>query len=263
MRNFNRLPGMNFARLCPMAAALLLAAMSLPARAEDQNTLIRTGDAFDARLDTRKALDAYLAAAKQGAANAELLRRIAKEYAEMMTETTSVDEKRRLGGTALDYARQAAAADPANAMAELAVAVCYGRLAPLMDNRTKIAYSRLVKEYADKSLALDPNNDLTYNVLGSWNYELAGLNPFLRGLAGMIYGKLPDASYEEAIRDFQKALQLNPNRLANHIGLGRAYAGAGNPALAREELERGLSMPNKERDDSFEKERGREALQRL
>ena len=44
----------------------------------------------------------------------------------------------------------------------------------------------------------------------------------------MIYGQLPDASYQESVNYFKKAVELNPNRLANHIGLGRAqYAAMG------------------------------------
>jgi tetratricopeptide (TPR) repeat protein len=247
----------------PRAIAFLILLGCLNARADSLDALMSKGDALDQRLDNRRALDTYLAAEKLGPPNAELLRRIAREYGELMADTDSGDQKRELGQQALDYAKKAVAADPHNAMAQLAMAVCYGRLAPLLDNKTKIAYSRLVKEHADESLALDPNNDLTYNVLGSWNYELAGLNPFLRALAGMIYGRLPDASYEESVKDFQKALQLNPNRLANHIGLGRAYAALGKTAEARAELRRGLSMPNQEKDDPFVKEQGRETLRKI
>jgi tetratricopeptide (TPR) repeat protein len=249
--------------LSPLVAALLLLIGCFSARGDAPGDLLRKGDGFDHRLQTRQALSCYLAAEKLGPPNAELLRRIAKEYAELMPDTDSDDLKRQLGERALEYAKKAVAADPRDAMADLALAVCYGRLAPLMDNRTKIAYSRLVKEYADKSLALDPNNDLTYNVLGAWNYELSGLNPILRALAGMIYGQLPDASYQDAVKDFQKAVELNPNRLANHIGLGRAYAALGRVAEAKVELERGLSMPNEEKDDSFVKEQGRETLRRI
>jgi tetratricopeptide (TPR) repeat protein len=233
------------------------------AQADTRGDLVKKGDAFEASLDNQKALDAYLAAEKIAPPDAELLRRIAQEYAELMTDTNSDDEKRDLGAKAIDYAKRAAAAGPNDAMAQLAVAVCYGRVAPLMDNRTKIAYSRLVKEYADKALALDPNNDLTYNVLGSWNYELASLNPILRSIAGWIYGTLPDASYEEAAKDFQKALRLNPNRLANHIGLGRADAALGKTAEARTELDRGLSMPDQAKDDPYVKEKARETLKSI
>jgi tetratricopeptide (TPR) repeat protein len=245
-----------------LATAITLAACST-LWADTRDSLVSEGDAFDAQLQTRKALDAYLAAERTGPPDAELLRRIAKEYAELMPETDSVERKREFGQEAIEYAERAIAADPRNAMAQLAAAVCYGRMAPLLDNRTKVAYSRLVKEHADKSLALDPNNDLTYNVLGSWNYEMAGLNPILRGIAGMLYGKLPDASYEESAKDFARALQLNPNRLANHIGLGRAYAALGRTEEARRELERGLAMPDKERDDPFVKAQARDTLNKI
>jgi len=231
--------------------------------ADTASDLVKKGDACDQQLECRQALDAYLAAEKAGPPNADLKRRIAKEYAELMADTDSVEEKCQLGEKAISYANQAVALAPQNAMAHLAMAVCYGRMAPLLDNRTKIAYSRVVKEHADKALELVPNNDLTYNVLGSWNYELAGLNPLLRALAGMIYGELPDASYEDSVKDFQKAVQLNPHRLANHIGLGRAFAAMGNTAEARKEIELGLSMPNQEKDDPFVKEQGRETLRKI
>jgi tetratricopeptide (TPR) repeat protein len=243
-----------------IATALVVSLSCLQAGADPREDLVRKGDAYEVKFDNRDALNAYLAAEKIAPPDAELLRRIAQEYGELMADTNSADEKRSLGEKAIDYAQRAIAADPRDAMAQLAVAVCYGRVAPLMDNKTKIAYSRHVKEYADKALALDPNNDLIYNVLGSWNYELAGLNPVLRSIAGWIYGQIPDASYEEAAKDFQHALQLNPNRLANHIGLGRAYAALGKPAEARTEIERGLSMPDQAKDDPYVKEQGRETL---
>jgi tetratricopeptide (TPR) repeat protein len=251
-------------RLLSITAALLPLLACFNARAADTlDSLMKKGDLCDQRNETRPALNAYLAAQKLGPPNADLLSHIAKEYGELMADTNSDDQKRALGERALDCAKQAVAIDPNDALAQLSLAVCYGRIAPLLDNKTKIAYSRLVKEHADKALALDPNNDLTYNVLGSWNYALAGLNPFLRAVAGAIYGQLPNASFEEAVKDFQKAVQLNPNRLANHIGLGRALAALGRTAEAKEELQRGLSMPNQEKDDPFVKEQGRETLRKI
>jgi tetratricopeptide (TPR) repeat protein len=245
-------------KTCALSLAICL--LAVLARADSPDALIKQGDALDAKFENQKALDVYLAAQKLGPPNAEILRRIAQEYGELMADTNSDEQKRALGEKALDYAKQSVAADPKDAMAQLALAVCYGRIAPLLDNKTKIAYSRLVKQYADAALALDPNNDLTYNVLGSWNYELAGLNPFLRAIAGFIYGSVPDASYEDAVKDFQKALELNPNRLANHIGLGRAYAAMGKTTEAKAELERGLAMPNVAKDDPFVKQQARETL---
>jgi tetratricopeptide (TPR) repeat protein len=242
------------------STGLLARAQSEPQTAPQ---LIARGDALDQQLKNSDALAAYLAAEKLCPTTGGLLYRIAKEYAEMMVDTDSVEKKRALGDQALDYAKRAVAIAPKDAQTQLGLAVCYGRLAPLLDNKTKIAYSRLVKMHAEVALALDPDNDLTYNVLGSWNYELANLSPFLRTIAGMIYGQLPDATFEESMKDFQKAIALNPNRLANHIGLGRACAAMGDIPEAKKEIGLGLSMPNKEKDDNFVKAQGRETLSKL
>jgi tetratricopeptide (TPR) repeat protein len=226
-------------------------------------SIIKKGDALEAKIATQAALDTYLAGEKAAPQNAELLRRIAREYSELMADTESNGKKRELGEKALGYAKRAVDAEPQNAKAQLAAAICYGRLALLLDNKTKIAYSKLVKEHADKSRALDPNDDLTYHVLGAWNYELAILNPFMRGLAKLIYGDIPHASLEDAAEDFRHAIKLNPQRLANHVELGRTYAAMGKKTEAREELQRGLAMPNRQKDDPGTKQRATEALQKL
>jgi len=229
----------------------------------DLPSILRRGDALEAKLATQGALDVYLQGEKIAPENAELLRRIAKQYSELTSDTESLEQKRALGEKALEYAKRAVAAEPRNAKAQLALAICYGRLATLLDSKTKIAYSKLVKEHAEKSLALDANDDLTYHVLGAWNYEVAGLNPLMRGLAKLIYGELPHASLEDAAENFRHAIKLNPQRLANHVELGRTYAAMGKAAEAREELQRGLAMPNRDKDDPGTKQRATEALRKL
>jgi tetratricopeptide (TPR) repeat protein len=225
--------------------------------------LLAQGDALDKQLKTSEALAVFLEAEKSAPTDAEVLRRVAKANAELMTDTNVKARQKELGLKAVDYARRAVAADPKNALAQLALAICYGRVAPLLDNQTKINYSKLVKEHAEKSLSLDPSNDYAYHVLGAWHYELAGLNPLLRAIAKMIYGGLPDASYEEAVKYFKKAIELAPQRVAHHVELGRTYAAMGQTQLARTELNQGLSLPNREKDDPDTKDRARAALQKL
>jgi tetratricopeptide (TPR) repeat protein len=231
---------------------------------EDFASLMKRGDQLDAQLKTKDALAVYLEAEKLQPDNAELLHRIAKQYGESQNDVPTKDEKIKIGMIALDFSKRAIAADPKNSMAQLAVAISYGRVAPYLDNKTKIAYSKLVKEYADKARELDPNgNDLVYHVLGAWNYELANLNPVLRTIAQLIYGRLPNASNEAAAENFRKAIELNPRRLSNYVELGRTYAAMGKKEDARSALEKGLSLPNRQRDDPETKERGRAALRKL
>lgn len=249
-----------------MKNAWLIIALSIaPALAqEDYASLVKRGDELDAQLKTKEALAVYLEAEKLQPNDAELLHRIAKQYGESQNDVPSKDEKRSIGMKALDYSKRAIAADPKNAMAQLAVAVSYGRVTPYLDNKTKIAYSKLVKLHADKARELDPRgNDLVYHVLGAWNYELANLNSVLRAIAQLIYGKIPTASNEAAVENFKKAIELNPRRLANFVELGRAYAALGQKDEARTALEKGLSLPNRQRDDPETKNRARAALKKL
>jgi len=224
---------------------------------------VRKGDALDAQLKTAEALAAYVQADQLDPGNAEILRRIAREQSLSMVDTTSKEEKRRRAEAGLDAAQRAVAADPGNALAQLALGICYGRVAPFTDNKTKIAYSKRVKEHTEKSLKLDPRNDYAYHVLGAWNYELAGLNALLRAAARLIYGEIPAASYEVAVGHFLKAIELAPNRVSHHVELGRTYAALGKKELAKASLEKGLSLPNREKDDPETKGRGREALKGL
>ena len=188
-----------------LAAILLFAALSFsPVAAEPVAGLIAKGDALDKQLRTKESLVVFLEAEKAAPGDAEVLRRVAKAYAEQMPDTANKDEKRALGEKALEYAKRAVAVDPKNGMAQLALAICYGRQAPLLDNKTKIAYSKLVKEHTERALSLDPSSDYGYHVLGAWHYELASLNPVLRTIVRLVYGALPPASYEEAARLFKK-----------------------------------------------------------
>ncbi len=243
--------------------AFLQFAVMCALHAADVSALIREGDGLDAERKNAEALELYLEAERAEPRNAEILHRISKQYGLSMEDVTDKAEKQERGETALNYALRAAAADPKNAQAQLALAVCYGRLAGLMDNRTKIAYSKKVQEHAERSLALDASSDLTHHVLGAWNLELANLNPILRAIASALYGKIPKASNEAALAYFEQAIALNPRRIGNHVEIGRVYAAMGRDAEARAAIEKGLALPIREKDDEEAVRRGKAELKRL
>jgi tetratricopeptide (TPR) repeat protein len=241
------------------AALLMPAAFAQGAVAE----LIAQGMREDTRLDTDRALQSFLQAEKLAPNDADVLWRVAREYALSMDDTPSKDEQRARGERALAYSQRAVAADPRNSQAQLAVAISYGRLQPLQDTRTRVAWSRLIKEHADAAVALDAANDYAYHVLGVWNYELANLNPLLRALARAVYGALPAASYEAAAHNLLKAVALAPERVAHRVELGRTYAALGEKERARAQLNLAIALPDREKDDPESKRRARQALQNL
>jgi len=228
--------------------------------AADVPELLKQGDAADAKLDNKRALSLYLQAETLGARDASTLTHIARQYALLMNDTRSEDEQRELGEKALAYSKRAVTTDPNHAKAQLSVAICYGRLIRFVSTRTKVEYSRLVKEYADRALQLDPTDSYAYHVLGAWNYELAQMGALTRTFVKVVYGAMPAASNEEAERLFRRAIELAPERVSHHVELGRTYAALGRKDEARTELRRALGLPNREKDDSESKRRASEAL---
>ena len=241
--------------------ALLLTCLIIWAGPADD--LIKKGDDLDLKLRASEALDFYLAAEKLEPRNARLLLRIARQYRHLMVDSTTREEKLRLGGIGLDYALRSAALAPNDSEAQLSPAISYGKMVPLQGIKEQIEYARRIKEAVDKAIKLDPHNDLAWDVLGRWNKVLADVNGLKRALGSLIYGELPTGSNAEAVLCFQKAIELNPNRLMHYIELGQTYAQMGQAADARRFIAKGLAMPDVEKDDPEIKRRGRETLAKL
>ena len=249
-------------RLFAVASTALLL-VDVGSGAESVDDLVGRGKAFEQKFQANDALTSYLAAEKLEPKNPELLVRIARQYRWLMTDAPAKEEKLRLGHLALDYSVRAAAAGPQDSDAQLATAITLGKMLPDLPAKEQIAASPRIKESADKALQLDPKNDTAWHVLGRWNRVLADVNMVKRTLAGVLYGGLPKGSLEEAERDMKKAIELNPDRLMNYIELGRIYAQMGRKDDARQFINKGLAMPDAEKDDPETKERGRETLAKL
>src|SRR6478672_8055178 len=229
------------------STALLLACATIWGGPADD--LVKNGDEFDLKLQASQALDFYLAAERLEPKNAGLLLRIARQYRHLMADATTREEKLRLGGIGLNYAQRAAALAPNDSEAQLSPAISYGKMVAIQGMKEQTEASRRIKDAADKAIRLDPNNDLAWHVLGRWNRVLAGVSGAKRALASLLYGELPAGSNAEAVLCFQKAIQINPNRLMHYIELGQTYAQMGKNADARRLIVQGLAMPDVEKDD--------------
>jgi tetratricopeptide (TPR) repeat protein len=247
-------------RVLAIAGGLALASQAAEPTAAD---LIRKGDISDRAFKPAQALQSYLPAERLEPENVELLLRISRQYRHMMSDAGNDAQKLKLGRTALSYDLKAAALAPKNSEAQLSEAITYGKMVPFEGKKEQVAATPRIKAAADRALRLDSQNDNAWHVLGRWNETLADVSGVKRALGGMLYGKLPKGSNEEAVKCFQRAIAINPNRLRHYIELGRTYGNMGDDATARRFIQKGLSMPNREKDDPEMKARGREALANL
>lgn len=248
--------------LSRLALLLLFAAGALRA-APDVSALLADARAAEAKLDSRRALELYLAADKAKTNDAAILQKIARQYSDLITELTTDDERRRYAQTALDYSLRAVALAPDNPENVLSLAICHGKLGVFSDTKTKIKYSRLVKEEAERALRLDPNYAWAHHVIGRWHYEVATLGATARFFVKLFYGGLPAASTAEAVHHLRRAVALEPDELAHHLELGFALAADGDNARARAEFEKGLAMADRGKHAAEAKARARAALAKL
>jgi tetratricopeptide (TPR) repeat protein len=245
---------MNFSILI---ALLFLSRLPLHA---DLAANIARGDQFDQKQQPTEALRFYKEAEKEAPDDPVLLVSIARQYSYQMNLLKTQAEKIAAGRQALAYSERAVEVAPNQCAPHLSVAISLGKLAPLIGNRERVEASRRIKQSSETAVRLDPKNDYAWHILGRWHQALANMGAGTRVLVKVVYGGIPAASNEEAVKHFQKAIALKPRRLIHTIELGRTYAQMGRTADARKWIQKGLAMPNKEFDDPETKKRGKATL---
>src|SRR3954469_3172507 len=181
------------------ASALLLVTVAFGAESADE--LIAKGKVFEKKFNAKEALPLYLSAEKEEPKDPELLVRIARQYRYLMTDAPAKEEKLRLGHLALEYSSRAAACGPKDCDAQLATAITLGKMLPYMPTKQQVSATPQIKESVDKALAINPDSDTAWHILGRWNGVLAEVNSMKRMIGGIIYGQLPKGTLEEAERD--------------------------------------------------------------
>ena len=192
----------------------------------------------------------------------DVLWRLARVKADLGEEAQREDEKERWYRAAHEDAAAAVRLDSADADAYVARAIAAGRVGLISGTREKVRLSREVKESVDRAIALDSANVLAYHIRGRWHYEVASLGFFSRAALRLVYGGLPDASYEKALRDLQHANAIQ-DLVANHVELGKTYRKLGEEAEARAAFERAIELPSVYPNDERYKQQAQARLEEL
>lgn len=227
-------------------------------------------DSIDARLEAlederqtgefMRIMQELEALAEQHPDHGGILWRLARTRTDVAEHMANAAQRKALCQKALSEAEKAVDLLPNSSNAHLVKAIAAGRLAIISGTRRQVELSRTVREYADQAIALDPENDLAYHVRGRWHYEVAGLGFFARRIVDLVYGGLPDASYEDAASDYRTALHLE-ERVVHHVELARTLLETGHPNQARTHLRRAIALPQQDVTDPHHKERARSLLQ--
>jgi hypothetical protein len=145
---------------------------------------------------------------------------------------------------AYSLAMQSVRARPGDAMERLWLANSAGRLAQTKPTREKLELSKLVKSQAEAAIQLEPNLAPAHMTLGAWHFYVADLSWFERNIAKMLYGKLPDASYEDAVKHLSLAITGGvDNPVECYYIRGMAYEALDQDANAMSDYRAALKLP--------------------
>jgi len=222
------------------------------------------GDSLFSRGQLRQARAAYLGALEIEPHRFGLLCRLAQIESDL-GEDAEGDERSTLVDAAIAHARESVAVAPDSAGGHVWLAAALGRKALKLGPKKKLAYAREIKSEVERGIALDPNIARAYHMRAIWNREVASLNLVQRAAARAMLGGVPKgASMENAIRDFERAIALDPGSVIHQLELGRTYAQVHRAAEARRALEAALALPpaSTSRDAKYQSE-ARELLRRL
>jgi tetratricopeptide (TPR) repeat protein len=141
------------------------------------------------------------------------------------------------------YAHRAVQLDSMSADARTWYAAALGSVALHAGAKTKVQLAHEIRLEVDRAIALNPENDIAYAILGSFHRALAGLSWIERQLAAIFVGRLPEGTYEDGERALKRAIEINPHAARHYYELGLLYLDWGKPDLAKQMLARVPFMP--------------------
>jgi Flp pilus assembly protein TadD len=213
----------------------MVSLVSMVSFASDVESSLEQADKLESQGETESAIHVLKEADAASTDNPEVNKRLSRLYARRIQEISDQAEKKADATLAVELGKKAVAKLPNDAEAHVGLAAAYGQLCWFVDDKTRVEYSKAIYQEVNKGLALDPDNDYGHLVLARWNFEMATLNPLLKGIAELVYGQFPPASTQAAITHFKKAIELNPSRVIHHAEYAKTLEALGEKGKAREE----------------------------
>ena len=243
-------------------------AATMPLAAQQAADHVALGIAAEETHDVRTALQHYQAALDQDSSNYEANWRGAMTLltlGEQLSARSKNPERDSLYAHAERYSQRAATSNPAGAEGHFALAASVGRASLSMGTKDRIRRAAIIRREALRTLALNPKHDGAYHILGRWNAEIMRISGFNRFFAKSFLGAgiFKQASWDKAIYNMEKAVQLDSGRIYHHLELAEIYADRNRVADAETQLRLVESLPAREVMDSAYKREAATLRRRL
>jgi hypothetical protein len=229
---------------------LLLYIFSFNSFSQDVNAILKEADRLVLVPDEKAAFLKFKEALKLQPTNVHALTQASEICSSIGNRETNTKTRDDYFAVALIYAKTAYKLHPETDVANIAMSIALGRIILLKGGKEKIAAVKELKMYAEKAVAVNPNNFRGWHILGKWHYEVSNLNSFERGAAKLFFGALPASSLASSIACYEKAKALSNTFSLNYLELAKAYKRNGEKAKAIAQLNYLLILKNVTTDDA-------------
>jgi tetratricopeptide (TPR) repeat protein len=230
--------------------SLLFSFLPFESNAQDLNAILNEARQFETSFKDKEALAKYLEALRYQPSHLGALVKTSELYSKLGKRQPTKEKQKQYYNSGKSYAQKALQVNPNSSDANFVMAVAIGRVSQIASGDEKIKGVRDIKSYAEKSIRLDPGSYKGYHVLGKWHFEVSNLSSVEKWLVKVAFGSLPDASLDDAIRNYEKSKQLYPGFLLNYLELAKSYHRKDKDARAIENLETMLKLPDVTSDDA-------------
>ena len=230
--------------------------------ADEPLSRLAAGDEAFVRMEYASAIDFYAAALYQRPDDPDVLWRLARVHV-CRGEVLESRERTAECKEAEVFARKCIEQDSTKSEGHCWLAAALGYLALDAGKKEQLQLSHELVHEVKATLALDPNDDAAYSILGSFYRALGNVSWFQRQLAAIFVGRVPDGGYEEAEDALKKAVSLAPTVMRHQYELGVLYIDMGRRDEARKVLEHAATLPIKVAIDKPRLKKIQDLLQEL
>ncbi|HEV8266484.1 MAG TPA: tetratricopeptide repeat protein [Gemmatimonadales bacterium] len=228
--------------LAPLVA-LAVAGTPSPLPSQGAAEHIHLGDSATTALQPDVALRHYQAALTVDSTNYEANWKAARAIADVAKQiegnADSLKTRRdSLYSVGRGYAERAVRVDSLGADGHYALAMVLGRLSRTKGSKERVRFAKLIFDEATRAIALNPNHDGAHHVLGAWHAEVKRLSFIQRTAARLLFGGgfMGVANWDDAVKNLERAVALNPRHIYHRLELAEVYADIGQYSKAREQL---------------------------
>lgn len=248
-----------------LAVALCITAGSTVS-AQSAAADLAAGDREHQALHPEEALAAYERVLALEPDNYDALWKASRSALDLASGPVSSEHYRfQLFRTGERHARRSVQVRPSDAEGYFSLARALGKTSQSVGIRDKVKYATAIRENALQCVKLNARHSGCHHILGVWNAEVMRLSGFERMIARNVLGgrALGAASWAEAIRHLEQAVQLSSERIIHHLELGDVYRDRKNIPAAKRAYETAMRLTVADYNDERYKAQAAAALRAL